>query len=212
MSDDNCIDDRNIGGDLLKATAWVGRLGWIAFFVLLVFFMLYALIQNAKITPVLAVKDGEIVGEIVWYDRPRSDEEIVVDISRWAKAYFSQDSDTIFEEAALALSALSDELKQQKMDEWGSDEIQKIFGTNYLAYIRDLQQQTRIQFDASDQVKLNHLENGGYSARLNGVVIVSAELGGQPVTISFDTTVYFETETYTTNNTLGLNIYKMEDN
>ena len=212
MSDDNCIDDQNIGGDLLKATAWVGRLGWIAFFVLLVFFMLYALIQNAKITPVLAVKDGEIVGEIVWYDRPRSDEEIVVDVSRWAKAYFSQDSDTIFEEAALALSALSDELKQQKMDEWGSDEIQKIFGTNYLAYIRDLQQQTRIQFDASDQIKLSHLEGGEYSARLNGVVIVFAELGGQPVTIPFDTTVYFETETYTTNNTLGLHIYKMEDN
>ena len=211
MSDENCIDDRVMGGDMLKATAWVGRLGWIAFFTLLIFFMLYALLQNAKITPVLAVENGEIIGEIEWYDRPRSNEEIVIDVSRWAKAYYSQDSDTIFEAAALSLSAMTAELHQQTMDNWGSDEIEKLFGTNYLAYIRDLQQEAKIQFDQNEGISLSG-DDDGYSAKVRGIVVVVPEINEQPVSIPFDTTIHFKTVSYSTINSLGLMISVLEDN
>lgn len=215
MSDENCINENVIGGDMLKRTAWAGRIGWLAFIFTLAFFFFYIVLQSVKETPILAYdrETGRILGEIVWSDRPRSIEEITLDIKKWGSAFLSQNSETIFEETSIALSAMDEKLRQRVMGQWESEEIVKVFGTNYLAYIRDLQQEARVEYKQEGGVTVaKDEETGTYSARLVGDIVIDPEVGNEAGVIPFDSTVIFKTVNYSKVNTLGLKIQEVVDN
>lgn len=212
MSNDTGIQENRIAGDMMKYTAWFGRIGWMAFGFTLLTFMAYVAVDATKEIPILAVDQatGRIIGEIAWSDRPRSDEEITVDIKRWGLAYLSQNSDTIFEEASIALSAMDASLRDRVLTQWESEDLIKAFGTNYLAYIRDLQQVARVEY--TESIALMAGEDGRYSARLIGDIVIDPKVGNQAGVIPFDSTVIFTTVLYSASNTLGLKVLEVIDN
>ena len=135
-----------------------------------------------------------------------------MDIKRWGKAFLSQNSETVFEQASIALSAMDDALRIRIMKQWESEELIKAFGTNYLAYIRDLQQVAKVEYSLEESVSLSVDDNDVYSARLRGDIVIDPEFGNEAGVIPFDSTVTFKTVSYSTDNTLGLKILDVVDN
>lgn len=178
-------------------------LGWGLFFGLVLFFMLYLVIDKLTPTPVIAVDEsGRILGSIDYMDgTTRSDVQLIKGGKYFLSCYLSLTSDTVFEDYACALNMMSPALKASK--------LQEIEKTNYLARVNRTKTRSYLSFDdAGVTIEEKHDEKS--VLRFVGKVMINAGTG--TTESAFDITLHMSTIARTHDNMQGLRIDAISDN
>lgn len=97
-------------GGLVLSLERYARLGWILFIVTLALFMIYIFVGRIVGSPVLAVDEsGRVLGSFEYVGADyRTNDEYVKGVARFSSYYLSFNSATIYNDMALALSAMYD--------------------------------------------------------------------------------------------------------
>ncbi len=164
--------------------------------VMTVVFTVIVLLLVTKPTPVITVDaSGKPVGHYEWFDASaRNEYEVMASAKRFVQHYTSLNANTIFEDAALALNAMCESLKQSTQASWQSQ--------GYLARIHKAGAVSRIQFD-DNRSQLLHYEQGRASLRLIGTLVVGLK---EPETTPFDIALELVVVPRTPTNTLGVEV------
>jgi hypothetical protein len=192
-------------GYLIRKLQRYALLGWGLFFATLLFHFLVVLVSTLAPRPVVVVDPaGNKIGNIEFLGTStRSDQELLAAAMRFMRNYQSLNSDTIYEDYAEAMNAMSKELEAATKEALKRD--------NYLARVAKAKTRSWIEFGIGAQapalVDKRDLEA---TVRLRGNLIAEGE-GGR-VEKPFDTTLVLHTVPRTTQNTAGIQIISRKDN
>ena len=164
--------------------------------VMTIVFVVVVLILATRPTPVMTVDaSGNPVGQYEWFNAAtRNEYEVMASAKRFVQHYTSLNATTIFEDAAIALNAMCEPLKQETKTSWKAQ--------GYLARINNAGSVSRIEFD-DERSQIVQLENGQGQLRLIGTLTVGVK---QPETSTFDIALHLKTVPRTPTNTLGVEV------
>ena len=180
--------------------------GWIAFFGLLVVFVLLVFVSTLAPKPVVAVNAaGQVLGRMDYLGPDsRSNAEIIAAAKRFLDDYLSLNSATIFDDYAQALNMMSPALRHAALAALrhggGAG------GSDYLARVRAADARSRLSFDAPPR-GVRILERHGLTARLRvrGAIHIRDQAGRATVR-PFDMTLDVAIVARTLANTAGLEV------
>lgn len=130
----------NVSESLHDRIAFIGRLGWLAAAILLCTNVITVVAFSMQPTPILASdNNGNVIGTVILNDGTlRGDSEAKADIKRWASAYLSRNSATIWEDAQTAYNHMCPEFQQATKTEWAN--------TGILQVLSELKGVSKVQF------------------------------------------------------------------
>jgi len=189
--------------------------GWISFFIVLVFLMLYMVASIFKPVPVLAVDEkGVLLGKFEYLDASaRTESQIVAGAEFFLGRYLSLNSATVYSDISEALNMMDVKLRKEKLEEMKT--------TNYLVRIEDAKAHSYLEFYKGKERPTIISQKKLYAAvRLRGNIIIHYSNPGVrvkgkkagPIEKPFDITVDLKIVPRTTFATSGLVITTMRNN
>jgi len=202
--------------DLLKVhgqTGWLiirlqryALLGWGLFFVLF-FILLGSYLLNMVLPRAVMVldSDGQYIGDVDFLEPVRRhDDELMSAGKRFLSFYLSMNSETIFEDYAIAMNMMEKPLFDQTKENIQRD--------GYLARISTARSRSHIEFkqgeDSTQLIARKALES---SSRYKGVLIIFPS-EGPPVESPFDITLFMKAVPSTSLRKSGIEITAIHDN
>jgi len=181
-------------------------LGWALFGVLFVVLIGSYTLNLLLPKPVMVVdQNGQYIGDVNFLaPLKRQDDELMSTGKRFLSFYLSMNSETIFEDYAIAMNMMEKPLFEQTRNN-----IQK---DGYLARISKARSRSHIQFDA-DEAATHLIERKGLSAssRYKGTLTVFP-LEGSPIESPFDITLFMMAIPSSSLRTSGIEITAIHDN
>ena len=181
-------------------------LGWVFGFIILFFFGIYFSIDKLQRVPVLAVDaSGRVLGTFEYLDPSiRTDEEIISGSKYFLDRFLSLNSATIYNDYAAALSMMSNELRESKVNE--------VKNTGYLKRIEDAHSHSFNDYE-KDSKKVTIIAKEGLRAavRLRGNMVVTPE-NGKTFEREFDITLEIMVVARNTFVTAGIEITNITGN
>ncbi len=155
--------------------------GWMAFFLSLTLFIFYVLVDKLVPVPVIAVdSSGRVLGTMEYLDpTTRTNEEVVAGAKHFLDSYTSLNSSTIYNDNAAALSMMSEELRNEKL-EW-------LISTNYLQVAEAAQVHSFNEYDDQGATIIN-FSGLDRSVRLQGNTVITPK-NGVTIEKAFDVTL-----------------------
>lgn len=190
-------------GGLIRRLQRYALLGWVLFFLMLVFHFVYVMATGFMPRPVVVVDEGgKILGNLEYLSpNTRSDGEIIAASKQFATWYMSMNAESIYDDMALAMNMMGADLLDSTSKAFEAD--------NYLARVATARAKSRLVFS-----KAQIMGRQGMTAkvRLAGEIIIDA--GGKEGAASkpFDITLDVEAVARNTSNTTGLKIISRKDN
>lgn len=202
--------------DYLKAhgeTGWLivrlqryALLGWGLFFVLF-FVLLGSYFLNMILPgPVMVVdNEGQFIGEVDFFEPvKRHDDELKRAGRKFLSFYLSMNSETIFEDYAIAMNMMTAELLEQTKENIGKD--------GYLAQISKARSRSHIQFDKGEEgTQIIERKGPQSSSRYKGTLTVFP-FDGVPVESPFNITLFMKAVPSTSLRSSGIEITAIHDN
>ena len=141
------IARQGVAGSLVLMLRRYALLGWLLFFITAAWAGAFALVQIARPVPVLTLdSEGRLLGRIDYVDPlQRNDSELTADSLYFLTHYLSANSATIYDDAAIALSMMSEELRRSKLEQYKQ--------TNQLQQIERADSSSQISFARTGQKK-----------------------------------------------------------
>jgi len=190
--------------DLVASAARFGAFGWLAFFIVLFVLIIqnvfYALIPKQ----IMASENGVVVGH-VQFDEPRlrDMDVITADIKIWLSRCISINKTTIYEDLAVCLRHMDDNLAEIKLALYEK--------TGYAPYVQ-AKGCTRTEVEFDDKKNTFHRDKTLYwvEAEMLGKIICNI-VGKKPTFQEFNVKVLAQLTNKTTSNTLGLKVAELKD-
>ncbi len=158
-------------GSLVLVLRRYALLGWVLFFITAGYHALYVLVKTSQPIPVLTFdSQGRLLGQIDYVDpMQRADNELLADTKYFLIHYLSANSATIYDDAAIALTMMSDELRKKKLEQY------KL--TNQLKLIEQADVSSRVVFAREGDKKPAVIwrRDGKAAVRLGGQVRVGKD-------------------------------------
>jgi len=158
-------------GSLVLVLRRYALLGWVLFFITAGYHALYVLVKTSQPIPVLTFdSQGRLLGQIDYVDpMQRADNELLADTKYFLIHYLSANSATIYDDAAIALTMMSDELRKKKLEQY------KL--TNQLKLIEQADVSSRVVFAREGEKKPAVIwrRDGKAAVRLGGQVRVGKD-------------------------------------
>lgn len=193
-----------IKDDLVAKAARFGAFGWLAFFIMLIAFIVQNIIYTLIPQPTLATKDGTVVGQVLFDEaRIRSVDDITIDLKALVQRCTSVNKHSIYEDMAICLNHMNKELADIRLDQYEAN--------NYITNIANIGcERTSIAFNPK-QTKITR-DDLGYSA--TGYVVgevICVTPGKKPISQAFNVELTVELTARDTNRPLGFKITNFED-
>jgi hypothetical protein len=206
MRDINAQDKKiNINDSFVAQAQRQGRLGWVAFTIVLVVLMLQNLFYALKPKDVWAANEnGDVVGQVVFDEsRYRSNDDVISDFKSWVVNCVSVNKLTIINDESICLTHMNSELSEKRYTEMLSNAwIEKVIinGCNKTDY----------KFN-DEKTILVERNRAGYQAEMNlsGTVICSDS--GTPISQDFYINAHARLKPRNSNKPLAIEVYEMED-
>ena len=169
------LQKHGAAGSLVLLLRRYALLGWILFALTAAYHGLFVLIKISQPIPVLTFdKEGRLLGNIDYVDpMQRTDNELLGDTKYFLIHYLSANSATIYDDAAIALTMMSEELRQKKIEQYKT--------TNQLKTIEEADVSSRVVFARDDEDKKKPTvvwrRDGKAAVRLGGQVRIGDEIG-----------------------------------
>ena len=166
------INGQGPAGQLVLTLRRYALLGWVLFFLTAIYCGLYILVKTAQPIPVFTQdSEGRLTGQID-YANPlqRTPSELFADSKYFLLHHLSANSATIYEDAAIALAMMGDELRERTLGQYKQ--------TNQLRQIEKANVTSRITFardaDTAPEVSWRRDETAGI--RLQGDVRIGEKI------------------------------------
>lgn len=193
-------------GWLIRRLQRYALTGWIAFFALLVVFVMLIFLSTFAPRPVVAVDEGGHVLGNLEYITPssRTDAEILAGAQHFLANYLSLNSSTIFEDYSAALNIMTPDLRDQT--------LAAIKQSGYLGRVQKANTRSRLAFgEDGDRPRVTERDGLAAQVRLKGNMLVYGA-DNKPTAQPFDMTLTVSIVARTTKNTQGLQIAAIKDN
>ena len=195
----------NINDSFVAQAQRQGRMGWIAFAVVLILLVMQTLFYALKAKDVWAAdSDGNVVGQVVFDEsRYRSNDDVISDFKSWVVNCVSVNKLTIINDESVCLTHMNNDLSEKRYTEMLANSwIEKVLinGCNKTDY----------KFNDAKTVLVDR-NRKGYQAEMNlsGTVICSDS--GTPITQDFYINAHARLKPRTEKNPLAIEVYEMED-
>lgn len=193
-----------MGGLILRLQRYA-LLGWVLFFMMLLFHFGVVLMSSLVPRPVVAVDEsGRVLGNIE-YLKPsaRSDQELSASAMEFARLFLSLNSETIYNDYAAAMNLMCPELYNATKEAIRTD--------NYLRSVEQAKSRSWLEF-ASDAAATAVVERKDLQAmaRVRGTLNVQG--GADPVAKPFDMTLMLRIIPRNSQHTAGVCIAERRDN
>jgi hypothetical protein len=152
MSEDMNLNNKqpSHSDDLVAKAARFGAMGWIAFFITLLFLLVQNIVYTLSDKQVMATQDGQVIGQVIFDEaKLRSNDEIMADLKNWVKRCTSVNKTSIYEDLSVCLNHMSSELAEErladyekhnyavKIEQYGCENTLTIFDSNKTHLERD---------------------------------------------------------------------------
>ena len=183
--------------DIYATIIWQNRIVYAMFFVLIVASSAMIIAMLSRPVPVLLVDEqGRYVAEVSYRESPPLNEQQLETMSkRFLQHYLSQNSATIYEDAALALAALCPALREPTRKEWVDG--------GRLARIVERVQVSRVVF--SEFALLKYLTPTDIQVSAVGKILFSSDRSGE-ISTDFKLLMSLRLAPITANNYLGIEV------
>ncbi len=170
-SSKDLLEKHGPAGSLVLILRRYALLGWVLFFLTAGYHALYVLVKTAQPIPVLTFDaQGRLLGQIDYVDpMQRADNELLADTKYFLIHYLSANSATIYDDAAIALTMMSEELRKKKLEQY------KL--TNQLKLIEKADVSSRVVFAREGDKKPTVIwrRDGKAAVRIGGQVRVGKD-------------------------------------
>jgi len=155
------INKQGAAGSLVLMLRRYALLGWVLFFLLALYTGAYILVKAGQPIPVLTMdQDGRLLGNIDYVDPlSRTDIELISGAKYFLQHHLSANSATIYEDAAIALSMMDDDLSERTLAQYKTTnqlrEIEKADVTSRLTFAREPEQRARVAWRRNDTAAID---------------------------------------------------------
>ncbi len=181
-------------------------LGWSLFFVLFLVLLGSYFINMVLPKPVMVVdNNGQYIGEVDFFEPvKRHDDELMSGGKRFLSFYLSMNSETIFEDYAIAMNMMEEGLSNRTKE--------NIVKDGYLAKISKARSRSHIEFEGGEEgVRIIERKDLQSSSRFKGILTVFP-FGAPPVESPFDITLFMKAVPSTSLRRSGIEITAIHDN
>ncbi|VAW82937.1 hypothetical protein MNBD_GAMMA13-692 [hydrothermal vent metagenome] len=150
------ISKQGAAGSLVLMLRRYAVLGWVLFFLLALYTGAFILVKAGQPIPVLTMdQEGRLLGNIDYVDPlSRTDIELISSAKYFLLHHLSATSATIYEDAAVALSMMGDELRERTVSQYKKTnqlrEIEKADVTSRITFARDSEKRARVVWRRND--------------------------------------------------------------
>ncbi len=150
------INKQGAAGSLVLMLRRYALLGWVLFFLLALYTGAFILVKAGQPIPVLTMdQEGRLLGKIDYVDPlSRMDTELISGAKYFLLHHLSANSSTIYEDAAVALSMMGDELRERTVSQYKTTnqlrQIEKADVTSRITFARDPEKRARVAWRRKD--------------------------------------------------------------
>ena len=150
------INKQGAAGSLVLMLRRYAVLGWALFFLLALYTGAFILVKAGQPIPVLTMdQEGRLLGNIDYVDPlSRTDIELISGAKYFLLHHLSANSATIYEDAAVTLSMMGDELRERTVSQYKKTnqlrEIEKADVTSRITFARDSEKRARVVWRRND--------------------------------------------------------------
>jgi hypothetical protein len=143
-------------GSLVLLLRRYALLGWVLFFLLALYTGAYILVKTGQPIPVLTMdQEGRLIGHIDYVDPlRRTDTELISGAKYFLLHHLSANSATIYEDAAIALTMMADDLGKRTLAQYKTTnqlrDIEKADVTSRVTFTREPEQRARVVWRRED--------------------------------------------------------------
>ena len=206
IKDINAQDKKiNINDSFVAQAQRQGRLGWVAFFMMLVVFLLQNIFIILKPKDVWAADiNGNVVGQVLFDEAYyRSDDDVINDFKSWVKNCVSVNKSTIVNDESMCLTHMEGDLADSRYNEMLLNEWIHQVSINGCS-------KTDYTFDNEKTILIDR-DNKGYKAEINLSGTVICLDSGTPITQDFYINAKARLKSRTTTRPLAIEVYQMRD-